>query len=793
MPKTTPESEYTKYMSTLQSKIRAEEVGLQSWKGGKRIQVAPVKMSLTDTLLAGDKLNKAQNLQNQMLEDYLEKQKTPIIRYDEFGEKIGEFKYREIPEPELEDANFFLPAITRTIVDRDGNEYEHEVEPPRPISIPVQNIEEAKANSTIRFQNDKIAINRDKEEAKAYIEDNENNILDINDEIIRLRQERERVIAELQTQYDTEYDLIRKGKNRKRKEKQLIIDTNEKRRIFLANNDRQLNALKLEAEQYRNEVRRYKDQLKELDKVEQDATQQFETLIAEINRVGKENKDKIKTYEAELVRMNTGPFKIEQNVDETDLEYAERLAAIANEQFPTERNLEKANQANKEELREKLGTLFRDRSLIDSIVNSLDLEKGVYLLNTQFTGFKTFFEKRYGEFNKTVKLPDILLEIERYFKEQTPQEAIKKQYEQALIANPRFNKQPSLSSSTQLAEPIPPIYSSSSSSFGLEPSELYEGSAESKQYEEDPDTGLIPLSAFEEAEVSVPATIQPEPLPNKDNVQTLRFIYPTLPNQPRRVAFLKRALVQKDSGPPKVVPFVSATGEKGSYVEKMYRQDNTHGVKETITKLLGTPNWLGNGGKKNELQEMMDLINLEIDNGTTIRTYDKKGALIFKGLGLKMSSNVETIPTIINFGLVFLLLRKLYLNNILSIQNKHYKKVNGFNNVKVSDTFVQIIEDILNEKNYISKLSHLSQNEREIFDHLLYLAGLHKQLNGGSVADYDKLKKQLEILEGEIAAGNNNILLKKKLFNLLQKMAHYKMISSHGAQKHYKQFEQYFK
>jgi hypothetical protein len=193
----------------------------------------------------------------------------------------------------------------------------------------------------------------------------------------------------------------------------------------------------------------------------------------------------------------------------------------------------------------------------------------------------------------------------------------------------------------------------------------------------------------------------------------------------------------------------------------------------------------------------MDQINLIHDIGdvepTVQKTSKGKDRIILKGLGLKMSDNVETIPTIVNFGLVFLLLRKLYLHNILSIQNNHYKKINGFNNVKVSDTFVSIIQDILNNNNYISKLSHLSSNERELFDHLLYIAGLHKQLNGGSTADYNKLKKQLEVLEGEISSGNNNVALKKQLFNLLQKMTHFKMISSHGAQKHFKQFEEYFK
>lgn len=808
MPKSTPESDYIKYMATLQSKIRAEEVGLQSWHGAKRVQIAPMKMNIDDTLTAGDKLSKSQKLQTKMLDEYLEKQKGPIIRYDEFGDIIGEFKFHDIPPPELEDVELDLPAVTRTIVDRDGVEYQEELRPAQNIRIPIPNIDDARNQETLRYNNNISAINRDRNDAIQSITALERELLDTNDEIIQAKQIRDQGLKDMQAIYDRDYNRLETGpkKGRSKAQKSLIRVTSEQRKRFLDENDRITNELRGYADFNRQDIKRFKDLLTDLQKLDQDVNEQFNIISSQINKVSKENNDKIKEYESQLKRMNTGAFNIERRADETELEYADRLVAIANEPYPTERNQEKANQLNKEELRENLSTLFRDRSMIEEIVNTLDLgvndfirniPEPVYLLNTQFEGFKDAFVKRFGEFNKNVKVETILDNIARYLERReinldnmqvvpyTRERAQPASAESSIDGSaevdpsvrtvPRGSTVPSLAGSSFVGP-----RGSVSSAFA---------------YEEDPETGLIPSSSFVELveqKESVP-TIEPEPLPNKDNVQTLRFIYPTAEGQPRRVAFLKRALVQKDSGPPKVVPFVSDTGLKGSYVEKLYRLDNTHGVKEAITNLLGTANWLGNDEKKNGLQAMMDKIGLEIDNGTTVRTYDRKGALIFKGLGLKMSDSVETIPTIVNFGLIFLLLKKLYLHNTLSIQNKHYKKVNGFNNLKVSDTFVEIIQDILNEKNYISKLSQLSTNEREVLDHLLYVAGLHKQLNGGSTADYNKLKKQLEVLQGEIVSGNNNVGLKKQLFNLLQKMAHYKMISSHGAQKHFKQFEQYFK
>jgi hypothetical protein len=419
MPKTTPESEYIKYMSSLQNKIRAEEVGLQSWKGAKRVQIAPIKMSVNDTLLAGDKLNKAQQQQNKMIEEYLDKQNKPIIRYDEFGNVIGEFKYHEIPPPELEDINLNLPAKIETSYDADGNLVETELVPARRIDIPVGNIEEVKARETTRFNNNMTTLNLEIRNQITEIETEEANLLNANDEIIQARQERKVFLDELQTIFDNRSEEIKQTepKGREKAKKQLIANTKQQRKIFLADNDRVIRQLQAYTQFARLRIADFKRQLDELQKLKQLEQDQYTEINAEIDKVSTNNKKKIQAYQQTLQRMNTGAFGLNRNVDETDLEYAVRLEAIANEEFPTARVEEKANQLNKEELREKLSTLFRDRSMIENIVNTLDLQNNVYALNSQFTGFKTAFEKRYGEFNKTIKIQDILQEIDNYLEE----------------------------------------------------------------------------------------------------------------------------------------------------------------------------------------------------------------------------------------------------------------------------------------------------------------------------------------------------------------------------------------
>jgi hypothetical protein len=68
------------------------------------------------------------------------------------------------------------------------------------------------------------------------------------------------------------------------------------------------------------------------------------------------------------------------------------------------------------------------------------------------------------------------------------------------------------------------------------------------------------------------------------------------------------------------------------------------------------------------------------------------------------------------------------------------------------------------------------------------LSELNKNfVTGSSTASLNQLKKDYEVLVGEIEAGNNNEMLKKKLYNLLMKMVHFGALSQIQALKHYKE------
>jgi len=173
------------------------------------------------------------------------------------------------------------------------------------------------------------------------------------------------------------------------------------------------------------------------------------------------------------------------------------------------------------------------------------------------------------------------------------------------------------------------------------------------------------------------------------------------------------------------------------------------------------------------------------DGETHAPEYDRGGVPLF-GLGIKKADN---LPDKVPFGSNILLLKKLFLKNILSIQNKHNTKINGFNNVHVSDNFVKIIMNLLKGVNFTnSELQNLTNNERLLLDNLLMLSELNKKfVTGSSTASLNQLKKDYEILIGEIDAGNNNEILKKKLYNILMRMVHFGALSQIQALKHYKE------
>jgi hypothetical protein len=136
-----------------------------------------------------------------------------------------------------------------------------------------------------------------------------------------------------------------------------------------------------------------------------------------------------------------------------------------------------------------------------------------------------------------------------------------------------------------------------------------------------------------------------------------------------------------------------------------------------------------------------------------------------------------------------LALKKLFHKNLLSLQNKKGLKLAGFPNKNVSDEFVKVVMKLSKGHKLVPEdLTYLKIGEKELLDNLLHVSGLHKTIITGSGShSLEKVKKELEIVEGEIEAGNNNPIIKKKLYDVLFKLVHFGALTESQARKHYKQ------
>ena len=111
----------------------------------------------------------------------------------------------------------------------------------------------------------------------------------------------------------------------------------------------------------------------------------------------------------------------------------------------------------------------------------------------------------------------------------------------------------------------------------------------------------------------------------------------------------------------------------------------------------------------------------------------------------------------------------------------------GIPNIKVSEDLATILLKIIDgEKVSKSNLNLLSKKERHIYDQICIMSGLHKTHDNTFDTTAQELKQQLQTVEGEVFAGNNNPELLKEIHHLLWTMNSVGLISGVVALNHYK-------
>ena len=150
-------------------------------------------------------------------------------------------------------------------------------------------------------------------------------------------------------------------------------------------------------------------------------------------------------------------------------------------------------------------------------------------------------------------------------------------------------------------------------------------------------------------------------------------------------------------------------------------------------------------------------------------------------------------PKLVPFGKIMISPDKLYYRNILQVRTNKGKQLTGISNMRVSETLVSIIMKAL-EGHRVNKseLNLLSTKERHVYDNLMYMSGGHKHHETTLDKTTHEMKERLDLIEGELDAGNNNPMLIKELHALLHRMARTGLITMNNAAKHYKELKDYY-
>lgn len=151
---------------------------------------------------------------------------------------------------------------------------------------------------------------------------------------------------------------------------------------------------------------------KDLEKIEYEIKRKFE-LGKEIKKenalIPQKNKEEIKKYEEALMNVNKSRLNIQQQPNESDAEYYQRLKDVEAQKYdPLLYKKYSLNKVSKE-LKPKLEGIFKDEGMIENIIKSLSDEDKMFV-NKNFNKIEEDFIKKYG-YNPSMNVKTAVKEI----------------------------------------------------------------------------------------------------------------------------------------------------------------------------------------------------------------------------------------------------------------------------------------------------------------------------------------------------------------------------------------------
>lgn len=483
---------------------------------------------------------------------------------------------------------------------------------------------------------------------------------------------------------------------------------------------------------------------------------------AEATRIKAENYDKLKAVEDDFNILNRGKARMDRGDQETDEEYQRRLIETGAMTYDEDAMEASADLEFREQLRNKMKEILRNTALISNAIKLLSGEE-VFETVKQWERVKKAYLDVYGPFNPNVTEDDLKV----FFLD--------------MVA-------PSISSLNLKYGPVVSAAAAVPALAVVPPRPKLPETAVSK-------------SSFHKSDLAAwVGTHYPELSENlkKAGTKTNQIAYlvreKVVLTKAEMLATARASEAARPSGPsfPSVPSFTAPRAE-----EKKEEDDNRHleDLKGAFGDIYGreiTANLLYEAAMRSTTLERFNervqgLVSDGEDLSEFLKFRTKTGLGIRARVGHGLQPIKHALPKLIDFGRVKISPTSLYYKNTLAIKHKSGNSLTGINNTRVSDQFVSIIMDLLKgKKPTLKDFSRLGIGEKQIYDQLIFMAGLSKDVDNDFGSTKEDMKKRLQLVEGEIGAGNNNPDVKKELHSLLHKMAQCNMIGFDAAKKHYK-------
>jgi len=525
--------------------------------------------------------------------------------------------------------------------------------------------------------------------------------------------------------------------------------------------------------------------------------------LSEVANINKVNKARIEKHKDLLNTLNSGAFNLSQAEGESEEDYLKRLEETAS--TPYTENLyfnSKIEQIDK--FKKNFKEITKDNSLIESILNSLSVEDK-FLVNKYWANLKRKILNTFGYNNNNVSVEDFIDLMQKFLNEEEPQTNIKKDIK--IKENKRFLEEFDI-----LNEQEAQAFNDEFDILNQQEVQAFndellrdilamenEGNVEQKEGDE-----FVRDIQIDIAE-NVAGNKQEETKNLKITQQgDLLLIHS---NITEKDIYIKLGTISTTQGLTKLI-LVSRVSDEGTFnilIDPVINIKIKQSVKEKVItfkkliEILGLEIPVIMKELFNITEKQRDYTNQAWDYLSETYTLEpkiRKLAIRDKAIKNNMVGwgiKNKDIPKEANFGNVKILLNKLFYKNLLSVKTLSNGNIYGFPVFKVSNDFIENIMKMLkNEKLTKYNINSLSDVEQEIYNRLLKLAHLNKSYDNNIESMVKKIKNRVEIITGEIEAGNNNNDLLIELNELLLKLANYGVITQKQAKEHIKTIKRDF-